>query len=178
VVLFPPILPGTLPDSKGEIKKSAKEAQEIITEAIKQRMSSAGVSAYIYSRRMPSVLRAVAENQIKPEGAANPTDDERIAMRVAELVGADEYVIIDVSDYAYDAKTRTATFSLSLIRKSVDGTQLGTVAEKAIGNAPDGVAPRLQEGSAVAHASDVIAQQTVDSLYPMPKVETKMKKKH
>ena len=178
VLLFPPSIPGATPDSKGETKKFAVQAQTIIAEAIKNRMTTAGVGAYVYSRRMPSVQRAVSESLIKAENAANPTgtDDDRIPQRVAELSGADEYVVADVTDFAYDEKTHTATFSLSLIRKAVDGTPLGTTVEKAVGTAPADVAANLQQGSAVAHAAEVVADQTVNALYPMPKMETKNSK--
>ncbi len=176
IVMFPPMLEGATPDSKGEVNKAARNAQTLITDALKSRLTTAGVGAFIYSRRLPTVQRAVAESLIKAENAANPTEDERVAQRVAELMGADEYVIVDVPDYKYDAATRTATFTVSLIRKAVDGTQLGTVAEKAIGIAPEDVALNRQEGSAVARAAETVAEQTVTALFPMPKVETKKKK--
>ena len=171
------MLEGATPDSKGEVNKAARNAQMLITDALKSHLTMAGVGAFVYSKRLPTVQRAVAESLIKAENAANPTDDERIAQRVAELMGADEYVIVDVPDYKYDSATRTATFTVSLIRKAVDGTQLGTVAEKAIGVAPEDVAANRQEGSAVARAAETVAEQTVGALFPMPKVETKMKKK-
>ncbi|MBC7808275.1 MAG: hypothetical protein H7145_19250 [Akkermansiaceae bacterium] len=176
IVMFPPMLEGANPDGKGEVNKSARNAQTLITDALKSRLTMAGVGAFVYSRRLPTVQRAVAESLIKAENAANPTDDERVAQRVAEVMGADEYVIVDVPDYKYDAATRTATFTVSLIRKAVDGTQLGTVAEKAIGVAPEDVAANRQEGSAVARAAETVAEQTVNALFPMPKVETKKKK--
>lgn len=176
IVMFPPMLEGANPDSKGEVNKAAKNAQTLITDALKNRLTMSGVGAFVYSKRLPTVQRAVAESLIKAENAANPTDDERIAQRVAELMGADEYVIVDVPDYKYDAATRTATFTVSLIRKAVDGTQLGTVAEKAVGVAPEDVAANRQEGSAVARAAETVAEQTVNALFPMPKVETKKKK--
>ncbi|MBC8134503.1 MAG: hypothetical protein H8F28_01280 [Fibrella sp.] len=176
IVMFPPMLEGATPDSKGEVNKSARNAQMLITDALKNRLTMAGVGAFIYSRRLPTVQRAVAESLIKAENAANPTDDERVAQRVAELMGADEYVIVDVPDYKYDVATRTATFTVSLIRKSVDGTQLGTVAEKAVGVAPEDVAANRQEGSAVARAAETVSEQTVNALFPMPKIETKKKK--
>ena len=176
VIMFPPMLEGAMPDSKGVVNKSAKNAQEVITEAIKLRMKLAGVGAFVYSKRLPTVQRAVAESQIKAENAANPADDERVAQRIAELIGADEYIIVDVPDYKYDDATKTVTFTVSLIRKSVDGTQLGTVAEKAIGTAPADIAPNRQEGSAVARAAETVAQQTVASIFPMPKIATKTKK--
>lgn len=177
IVMFPPMLEGANPDGKGEVNKAARNAQTLITDALKNRLTMSGVGAFVYSRRLPTVQRAVAESLIKAENAANPTDDERIAQRVAELMGADEYVIVDVPDYKYDSATRTATFTVSLIRKAVDGTQLGTVAEKAIGVAPEDVAANRQEGSAVARAAETVAEQTVNALFPMPKVETKAKKK-
>ena len=177
VIMFPPMLEGAMPDSKGMINKGAKNAQDVITDAIKMRMKMAGVGAFIYSKRLPTVQRAVAESQIKAENAANPADDERIAQRIAELSGADEYIIVDVPDYKYDDATKTATFTVSLIRKAIDGTQLGTVAEKAVGTAPADIAANLQEGSAVARAAETVAQQTVASIFPMPKVATKMEKK-
>ena len=177
LVMFPPMIQGATPDSKGVVNKSARKAQDIITDAIKMRLSMSGVGAFVYSRRLPTVQRAVAENLIKAEAAANPTDDDRIAQRVAELMGADEYVIVDVPDYKYDEATKTATFTVSMIRKAVDGTQLGTVAEKAVGVAPADVAPTRQEGSAIARAAETVAEQTVSAIFPMPKVETKKKKK-
>lgn len=177
LIMFPPMIEGAMPDSKGMVNKAAKNAQEVITDAIRMRMKMAGVGAFVYSKRLPTVQRAVNENQIKAEMAANPADDERVAQRIAELIGADEYVIVDVPDYKYDEATKTATFTVSLIRKSVDGTQLGTVAEKAVGTAPADIAPNRQEGSAVARAAETVAQQTVASIFPMPKVETKLKKK-
>ena len=177
LVMFPPMLAGGTPDSKGVVNKSAQNAQLVITEALKMRLGMAGVGAFVYSKRLPTVQRAVAESQIKAEAAANPADDERVAQRIADLIGADEYVIVDVPDYKYDDATKTVTFTVSLIRKSVDGTQLGTVAEKAVGIAPADVAPNRQEGSAVARAAETVAEQTVNALFPMPKITTKGKKK-
>ncbi len=177
LIVFPPIIEGATPDSKGVVNKSARNAQEIITDAIRLRMKMAGVGAFVYSKRLPTVQRAVNENLIKAENAANPADDERIAQRIAELIGADEYIIVDVPDYKYDETTKTATFTVSLIRKTVDGTQLGTVAEKAVGTAPADIAPNRQEGSAVARAAETVAEQTVASIFPMPKVATKTTKK-
>ncbi len=179
IVMFPPMLEGANANGKATVNKSALNAQMIITDALKNRLTKAGVGAFVYSKRLPTVQRAVAENLLKAENAADPTggDDPRVSQNVAELMGADEYVIVDVPDYKYDATTRTATFTVSLIRKSVDGTQLGTVAEKAVGVAPEDVAANRQEGSAVARAAETVSEQTISALFPMPKVETKMKKK-
>lgn len=178
VLLFPPILPGVDEKASDSAKRNARDAQEIITEAIKTQLTKAGVGAYVYSLRMPSVQRAVSENLIKAENAKDPTSDDRLAARVADIVGAEEYVIADVSDFAYDEKSHTATFTLSLIRKAtIDGMQLGTVAEKATGVAPDDVSPVRQQGSAVAHAAEVVAEQAVGTLFPMPKMPVKGKKK-
>jgi hypothetical protein len=171
VILFPAEISGAGENPSRQIL----EAQEIVTDAVRRQMLKQGVGLTVYSRRLPSVQRAVSEG-LKAEEAVNPGDDVRKAQRLAELVGSTEFVTVSVDDYKYDPATRTATFSLSVFRNAtVDGAPLGTVSEKATGNAPEDVAAPRQEGAAVARAAEVVAEQVAAALYPMPKVATPVK---
>jgi hypothetical protein len=177
VLIFPADIAGAKLDGDDPAARAARDAQEIITDAVRSKMSRAGVGLYVYSRRLPSVQRAVSEG-LKAEEAVGPGDDDQRALRLAQLVGASEFVVLSVENYKYDPATRTATFSLSGFRRSAeDGTPLGTVSESATGVAPEDVAAPRQQGSAVARAADVVADQVVTGLFPMPKVATKDAKK-
>jgi hypothetical protein len=178
VLIFPADIAGAKLDGDDPAARAARDAQEIITDAVRSKMSRAGVGLYVYSRRLPSVQRAVSEASLKADEAAGPGDDDQRALRLAQLVGASEFVVLSVENYKYDPATRTATFTLSGFRRSAeDGTPLGTVSESATGVAPEDVAAPRQQGSAVARAADVVADQVVTGLFPMPKVATKDAKK-
>lgn len=167
VLLFPAVVTGAN-GSVAPMTPQVKLVQEIVTEAVQQYLKKGGVGAVVYSNRLASVQRAVSSGEgLKPEDAAKgPGDDPRLAQRFADILGATEYILVSVDDYAYDAKTRRATFNLSLIRALADGTQLGTFAEKAVGDAPTDVSPSRQEGSAVARAAQVAGEKGVIGIYP------------
>jgi hypothetical protein len=180
VLVFPAEVPGanaTGTAANEPAARSARDVQEIVTDAVRSKMSRAGVGLFVYSRRLPSVQRAVAEG-LKAEEAAGPGDDDARARRLAEIVGATEFVVLSVENYRYDPATRTATFSRSALRRSAeDGAPLGTVSESATGVSPEDIAAPRQEGAAVARAADVVAEQVVGGLFPLPKVATDPKKK-
>lgn len=173
VLIFPAEVPGanaTGAAASEPAARSARDVQEIVTDAVRSKMSRAGVGLFVYSRRLPSIQRAVNEG-LKAEDAAGPADDDTRARRLAEIVGASEFVVLSVENYKYDPATRTATFTLSAFRRSVeDGAPLGTVSESATGVSPEDIAPSRQEGAAVARGADVVSEQVVAALFPMPKV--------
>jgi hypothetical protein len=184
VLLFPAVIMadnGSVapPSSTGD------EAEEIITEAVRKFLSKAGIGVVVYSKRLPSIQRAVAEATVKAEDAANgPGDDVRKAQQFAQLLGSTEYITVSVENYKYDTASRTATFNLSVERRATsDAVTLGASAQKGTGSAPQDVAGLRQEGSAVARASEVVAEQTVTAVYPSaaaainPPKEEKSKKK-
>jgi hypothetical protein len=153
---------------------SAKLAQKLVTEAVRKYVSRLGIGVVLYDKNLPSVQRAVQENEkgIKAdEAAAGPGDDPRKARTLAEVAGASEYIVAIIDDYAYDSKTRTATFNLSLTRAATsDGVAINTVASKQTGIAPGDVAPSRQEGSAIVRAAEAGCEQGVGQLYPDMKV--------
>lgn len=168
VLLFPAVISGPN-NTAAPASPAVKQTQEIVTEAVRKYLAKGGVGVTVYSSRLPSIQRAqnTGEGGLKPEDLVKgPGDDPRLAARFAELVGAAEYVMISVDDYAFDSKTGRATFNLSITRSNVDGTPLGTAAEKAVGDAPSDVAAPLKEGSASARAAELAAEKTVISVYP------------
>jgi hypothetical protein len=186
VLLFPAVITG--PDNTAApMTPATKLTQEIVTEAVRKYLTKGGVGVIVYSNRLPSIQRAAntGEGGLKPEDLVKgPGDDPRLAARFADLVGAKEYILVSVDDYAYDAKTGRATFNLSLVRSDANGTPLGTSAEKAVGEAPADVAASRKEESASARASELAAEKTVISIYPSsaalinpPKMDAPKKKK-
>lgn len=146
---------------------SARETEEIVTESLMRYLSKGGVGVVAYSRRLPSVQRALSEGTIKADDANNgPGDSPDKAKILAGLVGASEYLTVSVDNFKYDDKTKTATFSLNVFRNAADGTPLGTSGQNAQGAAPSDVSPRFQQGSAIARAADNVAEKTVQALYP------------
>jgi hypothetical protein len=147
-----------------------QKTSAIVTDAVRSFMERGKVGVVVYSRRLPSIQRAVAEG-VKPEdAAAGPGDDPRKAQRFAEIAGANEYLTETIDNYKYDPATRTATFDLSLTRFAADGTGLGASAQKAIGTAPAEVLGSHQEAYAVSEAARVVAEQSVEGVYPQTSV--------
>ena len=166
VILFPASVGGE-GNASAAPTAATREIQEIVSESLQRYLSKGGVGVVIYNRQLPSVQRAVAEGSLKADDAANgPGDSSAKAQRLADMVGASEYLTISVENFKYDAKTHTATFSLNAFRNAADGTPLGTSGQNASGVAPSDVSPRLQQGSATARAADFVAEQTVQALYP------------
>jgi hypothetical protein len=186
VLLFPAVVTAeggaVAPNSPG-----VKQTQEIVTEALRKSLEKGGVGVVMYTNQLPSIQRAVQEGgTLKPEDAAKgPGDDPRLAQKFAEIVGAQEYITVSVDNYQWDPKTRRATFNLSLSRVGADGASLASAAEKAVGDAPADVPGSRQEGSAVARASEFVAQKSVIAVYPQsavifnppPAAEAKKKKR-
>jgi hypothetical protein len=114
------------------------------------------------------VQRAVSEGLKAEDAATGPGDDERKALRFAEVVGAAEYITLDITNYKYDPATRNASFNVNVFRNSVEenGAPLATIAKPAAGSAPADVAVPRQEGSAVARAAAQVAEETFQDLYP------------
>lgn len=167
VLLFPAVIVGT--DGKPVAStRGGDDAEAAITSALRNYLTKAGVGVVVYSQRLPSVQRAVSEATVRAETAAQgPGDDVRAAQQFAQLLGATEYLTATVENYKYDTQSRTATFNLSVERRSTeDGIALGASAEKATGAAAENVAGIRQEGSAVSRAADVVAEQSVLAVYP------------
>lgn len=169
VLLFPAVVDGNRNDS-------TRLTEEIVTEAVRTQLAKIGVTAVVYNKRLPSVLRALTESDrvlTEKDVEEGPGDDTRKAQRFAEVVGAGEYVTVFVDNYSYDANTRTAKFNLSLSRyNTTSGKALGTFANSQQGVAPADVAKARQEGSAIARASESGAQQGIGNLYPQRTVVT------
>jgi hypothetical protein len=167
VLVFPAYVDGAASNP------SAKLAQKLVTDAVRKYIGRLGLGVVVYDKSLPSVQRAVQENEkgIKAENASGPGDDPRMARTLAEVSGAAEYVVTIIDDYKYDSKTQTATFNLSLTRSTTaDGMAVNTVANKQSGIAPSDVAPSRQEGSAIVRAADSGAEQGIAQLYPEMKV--------
>jgi len=165
------IFPATVDSAGGEAAANspASRALPMVTEAFRNYLSHSGIGVVVYSKRLPSIERAVAEGQVKAEeAAAGPGDDPRNALRFAQTVGAQEYLTVEVQNYKYDANTRTATFNVSVYRNSSEdnGAPLSTVAKPAVGTAPADMMPNRQEASAVTHAADQVAEECFQDLYP------------
>ena len=166
VLLFPATINGAN-GAPVEMTAQVKDAQEIITDAVRRQLSKGGVGVVTYSGKSPSITRAIQETGLKQDEALKgPYDDPRISKALAQVMNATEYVTISVDNYVFDSKSRRATFNMSVFRNAADGTGLATFSQKAIGEAPADVALPLVEGSAVARGADLVADQTVRSLYP------------
>ena len=166
VILFPAAVGGEGNASVAPTA-SSRETQDIISESLQRFLTKGGVGVVVYNRQLPSIQRAVAEGSLKADDAANgPGDSSDKAKRLAEMVGATEYLTVSVDNYKFDPKTRTTTFTLNAFRNAADGTPLGTSSQNATGVAPADVSPRLQQGSASARAADFVSEQTVQALYP------------
>jgi len=166
------IFPATVDSGGGDAATAnspVARALPMVTEAFRNYLSRNGIGVVVYSKRLPSIERAVAEGQVKAEeAAAGPGDDPRNALRFAQTVGAQEYLTVEVQNYKYDANTRTATFNVSVYRNSSEdnGAPLSTVAKPAVGTAPAEMMPNRQEASAVSHAADQVAEECFQDLYP------------
>ena len=162
VLVFPPVIEG----ASGE---SAALATEIVTDAIRTRLKGIGAGVVVFSSRLASVQRAREEQQIRKEDVENgPGDDRAKARRIADIVGASEYLSVFVDGYKYDASSRTASFNLNVNRyATADGSPIGAFNKAQQGMAPAGVAVPRQEGSALARAMEVGAEQSVADLYPI-----------
>ena len=169
VLLFPAIV-------DGDRKESTKLVEEEVTGAIRDRLSKLGIAAVVYSKRLPSVQRALNESDkvlTEKDLDAGPGDDTRKAQRFAEVVGSSEYLTVFVDGYIYDAGSRTAKFNLSLTRYNTrNGQPLGTFAKGQQGISPADVIKARQEGSALARAAETGAQQAVEGLFPKAAVAT------
>jgi hypothetical protein len=170
VLIFPATISGGSGDSATAAGQtsSQKQAQDIVTNAFREYLSRAEIGVVVYNKRLPSVQRAVAEGLKAEDAAAGPGDDDRKALRFAQVVGAAEYITLDVTNYKYDPATRTASFNVNVFRNSVEdnGAPLATIAKPASGTAPADVAVPRQEGSAVARAAAQVAEETFQDLYP------------
>lgn len=164
LLLFPAYIEG------GASTESAKLTRRLVTDALRRSFSRLGIGVIVYDKNLSSIRRAVVEGErmVKEEDALKgPEDDSRKAQKFAEIVGAQEFVMVSVDNYKYDAASRTASFNLSLSRyqTGVDAA-LATVANPQKGVAPGDVAPARQEGSAVARAADIAADQATASFFP------------
>jgi hypothetical protein len=176
VVLFPATVGpsdggGAGGDAAAAATPSARQVQEAVTDALRKYLSRSGVSVTVYDKRLPSIQRAVNEGGAgglrAEDAAAGPGDDPRKAQRLADIVGAAEYITATIDNYKYDPATRTASFNLSVFRNTTsDAAPLGTAAAPAQGVAPADVAPPRQEGSAAARAAETAAEQAIQGLFP------------
>ncbi|MFM7320462.1 MAG: hypothetical protein ACKO5K_02920 [Armatimonadota bacterium] len=162
VLIFPAVIEGVSGDS-------AALAAEIVTDALRTRLKGLGTGVVVYSGRLPSVQRAKEEQQIRKEDVENgPADDRAKARRIADIVGASEYLSVFVDGYKYDSSSRTASFNLNVNRYlTADGSPVGSFSKSQQGMAPSGVAAGRQEGSALARAMEVGAEQGIGDLYPI-----------
>lgn len=160
ILLFPAVIDG----EKGE---SSKLASEIVTDALRSKLRTLGFSVVVYSSRLPSIQRAREEQQVRKEDAEGPGDDRRKAQNLADIVGAGEYLSVFVDNYSFNAETRTATFNLNVNRYlASDGSPMGTFNHQQQGVAPADVAQLRREGSSIARAMEVGADQSLGGLYP------------
>ena len=170
VLIFPANISTGSGDSAAaaQLTPTQKQAQDIVTNAFREYLSRAEIGVVVYNKRLPSVQRAVSEGLKAEDAAAGPGDDDRKALRFAQVVGAAEYVTLDVTNYKYDPATRTASFNVNVFRNSVedDGAPLATIAKPASAAAPADVAVPRQEGSALARAAAQVAEETFQDLYP------------
>lgn len=169
VLIFPAnVSSGAGDTATAPLTPTQKQAQDIVTNAFREYLSRAEIGVVVYSRRLPSVQRAVAEGLKAEDAATGPGDDDRKALKFAQVVGAAEYITLDVTNYKYDAATRTASFNVNVFRNSVEdnGAPLATIAKPASGVAPADVAVPRQEGSALARAAAQVAEETFQDLYP------------
>lgn len=141
--------------------------QEVVIDGLRRQLTQRGIGVVVYNRRLPSVQRAVSEGLKPDEADMGPGDDPRKAQRFADMLGATEYLMVNLEDYQYNAATRTATFNLSVMRNHVgDNAPVATAAQRGQGIAPADVAGPRQEGSAAARAAQVAAEQVVNDLFP------------
>lgn len=161
VLIFPAVVEGVEGDS-------AKLVSEVVTDALRSRLKTLGTSVVIYSPKLASIQRARDEQQIRKEDAeAGPLDDRRKAQRMAEIVGASEYISVFVDGYTFKSDSRSASFNLNINRYLTnDGSPVGTFTKSQAGMAASGVSVPRQEGSAVARAMEVGGEQGVGDLYP------------
>lgn len=161
VLIFPAVVEGV----DGE---SARLVSEVVTDALRSRLKTLGTSVVIYSPKLASIQRAKEEQQIRKEDIeAGPLDDRRKAQRMAEIVGASEYISVFVDGYTFKSDARSASFNLNINRYLTnDGSPVGTFTKTQAGMAPAGVAVPRQEGSAIARAMEIGGEQGIGELYP------------
>lgn len=146
---------------------TTREVQGIVTDALRKYLTKGGVGVVVYNSRLPSIQRAVTEGSLKNEDAAKgPGDDTRRAQRLADAVGASEFITATVENYRFDPQSRRATFNLNVFRSDASGGPLGTAAQNAVGESPNDVSASRQEESAAARAAEVVAEQVVLGIYP------------
>jgi hypothetical protein len=154
------------------LSPAQQQLQEALTDAFRKNLSRAGVNATVYNRRLPSIQRAVSETTLKVDEAAEglrDTSDTARAQRLADIVGAEGYIVPTVSDYRFDAATRTVSFNLEVAYQSTPtGASLGAAAVPGRGEAPAGVPNSLLEGSASARAAEAAVERVVNDLFPRP----------
>lgn len=154
------------------LSPAQQQLQESLTDAFRRSLSRAGVNVTVYNRRLPSIQRAVTETAITADIAAEglrDTSDTARAQRLADIVGADAYIVPTVSDYRFDAATRAVSFNLDVAYQSTrTGTSLGAAAVPGRAEAPAGVANSLLEGSASARAAEAAVERVVNDLFPRP----------
>jgi hypothetical protein len=150
--------------------RSVGDVQSLVTDAAKRYLKGIGVGAVVYSKRLPSIQRAVElGGQVKTDETEGPGDDNNKAKRFAEVAGASEYLIITVGDYKYDTAKKTASFQVTAYRNRTEGgVALATSAKTVSGTAPADVATAFQEGSAIARAAESSVEQVIRGVYPMP----------
>lgn len=168
VILFPAVVSTADGAAPAEPTPAARTAQESVTDSLRRSLTRSGVGVIVYNRRLPSIQRAVSEGVLRAEdAAAGPGDDPRKAQRLAEIIGATDFITATIDDYKWDSAARMATFNVSVFRNAAsDGSPLGTAAAPGKGEAPADVAPSRQEGSATARAADAAAEQAVQGLFP------------
>ncbi|MFY7951366.1 MAG: hypothetical protein ACOVT5_02555 [Armatimonadaceae bacterium] len=161
VLIFPAVVEGVEGDS-------ARLVSEVVTDALRSRLKTLGTSVVIYSPKLSSIQRAREEQQIRKEDVeAGPLDDRRKAQRMAEIVGASEYISVFVDGYTFKSDSRSASFNLNINRYlTTDGSPVGTFTKAQAGMSPAGVAVPRQEGSAIARAMEIGGEQGIGELYP------------
>jgi len=161
VLIFPAVVDGVEGDA-------AKLISEVVTDALRSRLKTLGASVVVFSGKLPSIQRAREEQQIRKEDAeAGPLDDRRKAQRIAEIVGAGEYLSVFVDGYSFNQGTRSAAFNLNVNRYlTADGAPVGSFVKGQSGMSPIGVGASRQEGSAIARAMQIGGEQSVGELYP------------
>jgi hypothetical protein len=169
ILLFPAAV--TTADGAKMTGKAAAEVQEIVTDATREYLRrTLGAGVVVYSKRLPSVQRALAEGG-RADDLTDPGDNPGKTQRLAEMTGATEYLVLSVSDYKYDTASKKASFSVTAYRNRTQGNvAMATVAKSVSGVSAAGVATSLLEGSAIARAADATVDQVIRTIYPLPPV--------
>ena len=163
ILVFPAVVDGGR-------SESTRLVDEVVTDAVRSQLAKLGISVVVYSKRLPSIQRAINESDkiiTEKDAEIGPGDDSRKAQRFAEVVGASEYLTVFVDGYSYDATSRTAKFNLSVSRYNTqNGMSLGAFARGQQGVSPADVAKDKQQGSAIARGAVVGADQAAVALFP------------